>query len=102
MKDLQVLLDAIKTLGVRSQFTKALEELTELNLAILHCMDGRDNYDNLLEEIVDAEIMIDQLKIICLVRNTNLTADDVNGLRDAKIARLAHRLEDRKQKDKKE
>lgn len=52
--------DIIDHFGTYSQKVKAVEELAELQVAILH---GND-VENIIEEIADVQIMIDQLKII--------------------------------------
>jgi hypothetical protein len=92
METLNVLLDAIQQFGEKSQLVKAVEEFTELNCAILKLLDGRPNYPNLLEEIVDAEIMLAQVKLIYYNRNPG-NSDGFNYIKAEKIARLKARLE---------
>ena len=55
---------AVKTYGAESQVRKAVEELTELSVALLHSLDGRGDTENIREEMADVEIMIDQLHVI--------------------------------------
>lgn len=55
---------AVKTYGAESQVRKAVEELTELSVALLHSLDGRGDTENILEEIADVEIMLEQLHVI--------------------------------------
>ena len=55
---------AVKIYGAESQVRKAVEELTELSVALLHSLDGRGDTENILEEMADVEIMIEQLHVI--------------------------------------
>ena len=55
---------AVNTYGAESQVRKAVEELTELSVALLHSLDGRGDTENILEEMADVEIMFEQLKLI--------------------------------------
>jgi len=50
--------------GEDAQILQAVEELTELTLALLHYAKRPDNALSVLEELADAQIMIDQLRII--------------------------------------
>ena len=53
---------AVETFGVEIQQIVAMEELGELIQAISKRARGKDNRDNLAEEIADVEIMLEQLK----------------------------------------
>ena len=55
---------AVKTYGAESQVRKAVEELTELSVALLHSLDGRGDTENIREEMADVEIMIEQMHVI--------------------------------------
>ena len=56
---------AIDKFGSGKQFIKAVEELAELQQAIIKKFLNPDvENDNLFEEIADVEIMLEQLKII--------------------------------------
>ena len=55
---------AIAKFGTEAQTRKAVEELTELSLALLRALDGRANMANICEEIADCRIMLDQLAIM--------------------------------------
>ena len=55
---------AVKTYGAESQVRKAVEELTELSVALLHSLDGRGDTENIREEMADVEIMLEQLHVI--------------------------------------
>ncbi|MFA5706578.1 MAG: hypothetical protein WDA41_09510 [Candidatus Neomarinimicrobiota bacterium] len=73
---------AVKTYGAESQVRKAVEELTELSVALLHSLDGRGDTENILEEMADVEIMLEQLHVIFGCGDYRLV----------KEARLAERL----------
>ena len=55
---------AVKTYGAESQVRKAVEELTELSVALLHSLDGRGDTENIRAEMADVEIMLEQLHVI--------------------------------------
>ena len=55
---------AIETYGKDAQLKMAIEEMAELTQAICKSFRGKDNLDNIIEEIADVEIMLAQLKII--------------------------------------
>lgn len=55
---------AVETFGAELQQMVAIEEMGELLQAISKRARGKDNRDNLAEEIADAEIMLEQLKYI--------------------------------------
>ena len=73
---------AVKTYGAESQVRKAVEELTELSVALLHSLDGRGDTENIREEMADVEIMIEQMHVIFGYGDYRLV----------KEARLAERL----------
>jgi hypothetical protein len=103
MRGSKVFIDAVNTFGIRSQLIKALEEFTELNMAILHRLDGRRNDENFIEEIIDAEIMLCQLKICYLAGregNAPVDLDAINASYDAKVARLAAIVNKRREEAK--
>lgn len=55
----------IKSHGVKGQKVKAVEELSELQVAILNDVNkGLNCRSNIVEEIADVMVMIEQLKII--------------------------------------
>ena len=87
MTELEVLVAAIRTFGVKEQEEMAIEECSELIQAIIHKHRGREH--NIAEEIADVEIMLEQLKLI------NLCHKEVAQIRDKKIQRLFHRIFDR-------
>jgi NTP pyrophosphatase (non-canonical NTP hydrolase) len=53
---------AIAKFGTEAQTRKAVEELTELSLALQRALEGRGDLDNIREEIADVEIMVAQLR----------------------------------------
>ncbi len=55
-----ILRAAIKHYGVGTQWSKAIEELSELIRALARA----DDRDNIAEEMADVRIMLDQLEII--------------------------------------
>ncbi len=55
---------AVQFYGAESQVRKAVEELTELSVALLHSLDGRGDTENIREEMADVEIMLEQLHVI--------------------------------------
>lgn len=61
----QKLVMIIKSHGVKGQKVKAVEELSELQIAILNDVNkGLNCRNNIIEEIADVMVMIEQLKII--------------------------------------
>lgn len=55
---------AVETYGKDMQLTVAVEELSELIKEICKNKRGRDNRDNIIEEMADCYIMLEQLAII--------------------------------------
>ena len=55
--------DALKKYGMMMQATVAIEELSELQKEICKTIRGIGDRDHLAEEIADATIMIEQLRI---------------------------------------
>lgn len=58
---------AVSRFGDDHQLNKVIEELGELIQAISKYRNKENNRDNLIEEIVDVEIMLDQLKYIAMI-----------------------------------
>lgn len=72
--------------GEEMQLVVALEELSEVQKEICKVMRGESNLDHLAEEIADATIMLEQVKLI-------LCLDDlVCEKMDEKVKRLDDRL----------
>lgn len=55
---------AIARFGAEHQTLQAIEELTELSLALHRALDGRANLNNILEEMADVQIMMSQLEVM--------------------------------------
>lgn len=79
---------AINTYGENAQSDMVIEEMSELIKEICKKKRGKDNHDAIVEEIVDVEIMLEQLKIICDIDNV-----DLDNAKKYKINRLMARLE---------
>ena len=63
-EDKKICRDAIQTFGIRNQAYKAIEELAELQVAISHYLDGREDAETrICQELADVEIMCRQLRI---------------------------------------
>jgi hypothetical protein len=64
-KDLKVILSEF---GELAQMIKVIEELSELQKVICKMLNNRDNLKDyttqLLDEVVDVEIMLDQIKLM--------------------------------------
>ena len=92
----KIMKKAISEYGSSHQILKAIEELGELERALIkkmmyqiefvHRDDVKDNHYNLMEEIADVEIMIYQIKLIYGIFY------EVDSLRDKKLQRLKTRL----------
>lgn len=78
---------AIAKNGMLLQAIVALEELSEAQKEICKLLREEGNLDHLAEEIADATIMLEQLRLMF-----NLNAD-VCRIMDEKVQRLAQRLE---------
>lgn len=56
--------EILKHRGEKNQILKALEEMAELQNALLHSMDGRGSVSDVREELADVCLMAKQLQII--------------------------------------
>lgn len=77
---------ALIAYGDRVQMIVAVEELAECQKEICKILRGGENFPHLAEEIADATIMLEQVR---LMFNIN---DQVSDYMDAKIRRLDERL----------
>jgi hypothetical protein len=84
LTEYEILTSAIEKYGEEKQERKAIEEMSELILAISHKHFGREH--NIAEEIADVEIMLKQLKLI------NKCASEVHKIVLEKELRLEGRL----------
>ncbi len=85
---IEILEKAIRHYGRQHQQTKAVEELGELQVAILKSLDGRCNIKNIIEEIADVEIMLVQLKKMFAIE-----PNELDTIKAQKILRLKGRME---------
>ena len=77
---------AIEQYGTFAQTLMLLEEMSELQKEICKSWRGKDNREQIAEEIADVEIMLAQVKMIYDV------AEDAEKWRNAKVKRLWERL----------
>ena len=82
----KVYLNALITYGDRKQMVKCLEELAECQQAICKILIGGQNFSHLAEEIADATIVLEQMRLLF---NIN---DAVCTYMDAKVRRLDNNL----------
>ena len=82
----QTYTNALITYGEKAQMVVALEELSECQKEICKILRGKGNLANLAEEIADATIMLEQLRLFFQVN------DLVCQKMDEKISRLDNRL----------
>ena len=75
--------------GAKAQFVVALEELSEAQKEICKFLRGKGDPDHLTEEIADAQIMLEQVQMLCGI-------DDgaVQEQMDSKIERLRGRIKE--------
>lgn len=85
---LEIIEKAIRHYGRTSQQIKAVEELSELQTAVLKALDGRPDFASIAEEIADVEIMLAQLKKIFF-----LDEEKISTIKAEKILRLKSRME---------
>lgn len=62
----------VEHFGIRNQKTKAVEELSELTLAVMHDINGKTNRENVVEEVADVYIMLKQLEEIYHIQPVEL------------------------------
>ena len=86
-KRLEVYESAIARNGVLLQAIVALEELSEAQKEICKFLREQGDVDHLAEEVADATIMLEQIRVIFGINEA------VNGWIDKKVQRLADRLE---------
>ena len=78
--------NAILAFGEQNQLIVAIEELSECQKEICKILRGGEDYRHLAEEVADATIMLDQIR---LMFNIN---DCVCNIMDEKIKRLEDRV----------
>ena len=82
----QTYTNALVYYGEKNQMAVALEELSECQKEICKVLRGDGNLENLAEEIADATIMLEQLRLFFQIN------DQVCRKMDEKITRLDKRL----------
>ena len=82
---------AIDTYGKDKQLDVAIEEMSELTKEICKFKRSQDNHQKIVEEIADVAIMLEQLKMICDVR-----CSELEGVKYQKTEMLAERLNSEK------
>lgn len=99
--DKSILIKALNKYGAKQQEDICIEELAELQLAILRIRRIWNNtregnfteaYANLIEEIADVEICIEYLKLLYEQISSDFR-EKVNKIIDYKIKRLEERME---------
>lgn len=78
---------AIETYGKDMQLNVAVEEFSELIKEICKNKRGRDNRDNIIEEMADCQIMLAQIQIIF-----DIDAEEISNKVIEKLERLEKRL----------
>lgn len=79
-------LKALAAYGDHNQMIVAMEELSECQKEICKILRGGENFPHLAEEIADATIMLEQLRIMFNINEL------VCAFMDAKVERLDKRL----------
>jgi NTP pyrophosphatase (non-canonical NTP hydrolase) len=80
---------AIQKYGEDMQLTVAVEEFSELIQEICKSKRGKDNVDNIIEEMADCYIMLEQIKIIFGIKNS-----EIYSVMEANLERLKNRLDE--------
>ena len=81
-----VYLNALVHFGYLKQMVKCLEELAECQQAIAKVILGGENFDHMAEEIADAIIMLEQMRMMFNID------EKVSAYMAAKVRRLDKRL----------
>lgn len=88
----KVYADALATFNAYTQLVVALEELSEVQKEICKTLRGEGNIYHLAEEVADATIMLEQVRLIFGIN------EEVCEYMDAKVTRLQNRVESAKRK----
>ena len=81
---------AIETFGGYSQMIKATEEMAELQKELCKALIDQEDRKHILEELIDVEIMLKQLKLIF-----NFTEDELLEMKCLKISKLELTVQER-------
>ena len=91
MKKKDIYAEAIKKWSIKIQLEMLAEESLELALAVRHFQRGRINsLDCLVEEMVDVEIMLEQIKSQTC---GNLSGNSFYAIKRKKLKRLRERID---------
>ena len=80
---------AVNRYGKQAQLIVAVEELAELQKEITKHLRGENNQEHITEEIADVEIMLEQVKMMCDINESQITV-----WKKRKRERLKKKLED--------
>jgi len=89
----QLYLKAIAMFGVKSRLGKALEEFCEVSASITRFLTRPEGHssgqirDSLFEELADASIMVEQLKVL-FVDQTDTRGRSIAQIQEEKLARF--------------
>lgn len=82
----QIYIQAINHYGVDGQLVKAIEELNECGQQLCKVLLGQGDRRNLAEEVADATIMLEQIRVALDIN------DDVHKQMDYKLLRLQDKI----------
>lgn len=85
--------EAARVFGTGTQMIVALEELAEVQKEICKVMRGEGSTLHLAEEVADATIMLEQIRLVFGINA------EVCKVMDEKVARLAGRIADKRRRD---
>lgn len=88
MTEKQIYKQAIEKWGTDAQILMVFEEMSELQKELCKNWRGKNNAEQIAEEVADVEIVLAQLKMIYGISGT------VRQFRDEKLVRLEQRLKD--------
>lgn len=75
--------------GLKNQLRQLAEECSELAVASSHCARREAILGDLIEEIADVEIMMEQIKYLCDIRQK-----DIDEVKNRKIERQLERIKE--------
>ena len=87
--DLNTINKSIEKHGKQMQFNVCIEEMSELTKELCKSMRGLENEDKITEELADVYIMLENVKIICGIKDKDIQRE-VN----FKLNRLEERMKD--------
>ena len=87
-----ILNKAIKIYGVDAQLDMCIEEMSELTKEICKHKRGKNNHNQIVEEMADVHIMLEQLEIMM-----NIDPEEIDSIKSLKLDRLNERLKQHEQ-----